>query len=83
MRFVLVALIYLVTAGKKGIFADEPVVPDWIQKLSEGCGEKGGLTPICRKEAELGSGPLSHQDPATYGPAITCETASIHVDSLM
>lgn len=26
---------WAITAGKKGIFAGEPVVPDWIQKLSE------------------------------------------------
>ena len=26
---------WAITAGKKGIFAGEPVVPEWIQKLSE------------------------------------------------
>ena len=29
---------WALTAGKRGIFAGEPVVPDWIQKASEGGG---------------------------------------------
>ncbi len=67
MRFVLVALIDLVTAGKKGIFAGEPVLPDWIQKLSEARWERGP-DPNFPQGGQIGVRPPFSPDPRNLRP---------------